>query len=88
MTAGLSPFLRICSRSSRIPVDETEAFQDALDDSDNEKALEAMKAEGVTVTELSDLDKWVEACAPMLDEYRQKGDNWNTFIDMIIELKK
>ena len=69
-------------------VDETEAFQDALDDSDNEKALEAMKAEGVTVTELSDLDKWVEACAPMLDEYRQKGDNWNTFIDMIIELKK
>lgn len=69
-------------------VDETEAFQDALDDSDNEKALEAMKAEGVTVAELSDLDKWVEACAPMLDEYRQKGDNWNTFIDMIIELKK
>lgn len=69
-------------------VDETEAFQDAMDDSDNEKALEAMKAEGVTVAELSDLDKWVEACAPMLDEYRQKGDNWNTFIDMIIELKK
>ena len=47
-----------------------------------------MKADGVTITELSDLDKWVEACAPMLDEYRAKGDNWNSFIDMIIELKK
>lgn len=69
-------------------VDETEDFQDALDDSDNEKALEAMKEEGVTITELSDLDKWVEACGPMLDEYRQKGDNWNSFIDQIIELKK
>ena len=69
-------------------VDETEAFQDKLDDDDNEKALEQMKADGVTITELSDLDKWVEACAPMLDEYRAKGDNWNSFIDMIIELKK
>ncbi len=69
-------------------VDETEAFQDALDDSDNEKALEAMKAEGVTITEPSDLDQWVAACAPMLEEYRQKGDNWNSFIDQIIELKK
>lgn len=69
-------------------VDETEAYQDKLDDEDNDAALEAMKAEGVTITELEDLDKWVEACAPMLDEYRAKGDNWNSFIDMIIEMKK
>ncbi|MGN0485047.1 MAG: TRAP transporter substrate-binding protein [Lachnospiraceae bacterium] len=69
-------------------VDATEAYQDALDDEDNEKALEVMKSEGVTVTEIEDLDKWVEACAPMLDEYRAKGENWNSFIDMIIEMKK
>ncbi len=69
-------------------VDETEAFQDALDDSDNEKALEAMTSEGVTITEIADLDKWVEACAPMLEEYRAKGDNWNSFIDIILGMKK
>lgn len=69
-------------------VDETEAYQDELDDADNEKALEVMKSEGVTINEVSDIDKWEEACAPMLDEYRQKGDNWNSFIDMIIKLKK
>lgn len=69
-------------------VDETEAYQDALDDEDNKAALEVMKGEGVTITELEDLDKWVEACGPMLEEYRAKGDNWNSFIDMIIELKK
>jgi C4-dicarboxylate-binding protein DctP len=69
-------------------VDETEKYQDQLDDEDNEKALEEMKAEGVTVTEIADIDEWVEACAPMLEEYRAKGENWNSFIDMIIELKK
>lgn len=69
-------------------VDETEAYQDALDDEDNKAALEVMKGEGVTITELEDLEKWVEACGPMLEEYRAKGDNWNSFIDMIIELKK
>lgn len=68
-------------------VDETEAYQDALDDEDNEAALEVMKSEGVVITELQDIDKWVEACQPMLEEYRAKGDNWNSFIDMIIELK-
>lgn len=68
-------------------VDETESFQDALDDKDNEAALEAMKNEGVTVTEIQDIDKWQEACAPMLQEYRAKGDNWNTFIDKIESFK-
>ena len=69
-------------------VDETEAYQDKLDDEDNQKALEEMKNEGVTVTEIKDIDKWKEACAPMLQEYRDKGDNWNSFIDKILEMKK
>lgn len=68
-------------------VDATEAFQDALDDEDNEKALEAMKNEGVAVNEIGDIDQWIEACGPMLEEYRAKGENWNSFIDQIIERK-
>ncbi len=69
-------------------VDETEKFQDELDDSDNEAALEAMEADGVVITEIGDIEKWAEACSPMLEEYRLKGDNWNSFIDIILEMKK
>ena len=69
-------------------VDETVAYQARIDDEDNDKALEEMKAEGVVITEIQDIDKWKEACAPMLEEYRAKGDNWNSFIDMILEAQK
>lgn len=69
-------------------VEETVAYQARIDDEDNDKALEDMKAEGVVITEIADIDKWKEACAPMLEEYRAKGDNWNTFIDMILEAQK
>ena len=47
-----------------------------------------MKAEGVVITEIQDSDKWKEACAPMLEEYRAKGDNWSSFIDRSLEAQK
>ncbi len=67
--------------------DEAVAFQAQIDDKDQIDALEAMKAEGVTVIELHDKDKWVEACKPMLDEYRAKGENWNSFIDALTAIE-
>ncbi len=67
--------------------DEAAAYQAEIDDVDQGDALEAMKAEGVTVHELTDADKWVEACAPMLAEYRAKGENWSTFIDAMLAIE-
>ena len=46
-----------------------------------------MKEEGVNIVEIQDRDKWIEACAPMLDEYRAKGEEWNTFIDQILAIE-
>jgi C4-dicarboxylate-binding protein DctP len=67
--------------------DEAAAYQAEIDDQDQIDALEAMKAEGVRVIELQDKAKWVEACKPMLDEYRAKGDNWNSFIDQLTAIE-
>lgn len=53
-------------------------------------AVQAMQDEGVTVIELSaeEKAKFVEACSGMLGEYRAKGDNWNSFIDVLLAAKK
>lgn len=63
--------------------DEAAAYQAQLDDKDQIDALEAMKKDGVTVIELNDKAKWVEACKPMLEQYRAKGENWNSFINKL-----
>lgn len=60
-------------------VDEATAYQEEIDDADQGAALEAMVANGVTVTEVSDIDAWKEACAPMTEEYLSRGDNWQAF---------
>lgn len=60
-------------------VDEATAYQEKIDDADQGAALEAMKANGVTVTEVTDIDAWKAACAPMTEEYLSRGDNWQAF---------
>ncbi len=63
--------------------DEAVAYQEKIDDEDQTVALEQMKKDGVTVTEMADIDAWKAACAPMLDEYRSKGQEWSSFIDKL-----
>ncbi len=67
--------------------DEAAAYQAQIDDEDQGAALEAMVAEGLQVHELSDAEKWVEACSPMQDEYRAKGENWSTFLDAMLAIE-
>ncbi|MGN0997653.1 MAG: TRAP transporter substrate-binding protein [Candidatus Ventricola sp.] len=62
---------------------EAVAYQEQIDDQDQGVALEKMKAQGVVVTEIQDIDEWKAACAPMLDEYRAKGEAWSSFIDKL-----
>lgn len=64
--------------------DEATLYQAEIDDKDQEASLELMKSQGVNVHTLSDKSAWVEACAPMLDEYRAKGAAWDDFIQKIL----
>ena len=66
---------------------EAAAYQAEIDDLDQGEALEAMKQAGLNVIELKDADKWAEACAPMRDEYRQKGENWSSFLDLMLSIE-
>ena len=43
--------------------------------------------DGVEVTEPADIQAWKDACAPMLDEYRAKGDAWAKFTDLLLSIK-
>lgn len=65
---------------------EAAEYQAELDVADQEAALEKMIAEGLTVTHPSDLDAFVEATQPMLEEYRAKGENWASFIDKLLAI--
>ena len=68
-------------------VDEAVAYQEALDDEDQTTALEAMKASGVVVTEMTDIDDWKAACAPMTEEYLSRGDNWKAFSGVLTSIE-
>ena len=46
----------MCRRGSK--------YQEEIDDEDQGAALEQMKKDGVTVTEITDIDKWKEAVLP------------------------
>ena len=46
-----------------------------------------MKKEGLVVTYIEDIQKWKDACAPMLEEYKSKGENWSSFIEKIQSIK-
>lgn len=67
--------------------DEAALYQAKIDDEDQIKSLDEMKKNGLVVTEINDIQKWKEACAPMLEEYKNKGDNWKTFIEKIESIK-
>ncbi|MGI6571670.1 MAG: TRAP transporter substrate-binding protein [Caldicoprobacterales bacterium] len=67
--------------------EEAVKYQEEIDDEDQGAALEQMKKDGVTVTEITDIDKWKEACAPLLDEYRAKGEEWAAFIDKLTSIE-
>lgn len=67
--------------------DEAQAYQEQIDDADQTAALEAMKANGVTVTEMADIDDWKAACAPMTEEYLAKGDQWKAFYDVLTSVE-
>jgi len=79
MPEDLQALIRECA-------DEAEAYQEQIDDEDQGVALEAMIADGVTVTEMTDIDAWKEKCAPLLDEYRAKGEEWSDFIDKLLAI--
>ncbi len=66
---------------------EAAVYQAKLDDEDQVAALDKMKAQGVAVHVPADKAKWVEACKPMLAEYRAKSPAWNDFIDKIIAIQ-
>jgi C4-dicarboxylate-binding protein DctP len=67
--------------------DEAAAYQAQIDDKDQDDSLALMISQGVTVHNLPDADAWVQACSPMLAEYRAKGENWNSFIDKMLAIK-
>jgi C4-dicarboxylate-binding protein DctP len=67
--------------------DEAAAYQGQIDDEDQDTSLAAMVSQGVTVHNLPDAAAWVQACSPMLEEYRGKGTNWNSFIDKMIVIE-
>lgn len=67
--------------------DKAAQYQSELDIADQEAALEKMIAEGLTVTQPRDMDAFVEATKPMLDEYRAKGANWASFIDKLLAIQ-
>jgi C4-dicarboxylate-binding protein DctP len=66
---------------------EAAQYQAKLDEADQVAALDKIKAAGVTVHVPADKAKWVEACKPMLAEYRAKGPAWNSFIDKMLAIK-
>lgn len=62
---------------------EAQAYQEEIDDADQTAALEAMEENGVTVTEIADIDDWKAACAPMTEEYLSKGEQWEAFYNVL-----
>ncbi|MDR1535982.1 MAG: TRAP transporter substrate-binding protein [Planctomycetota bacterium] len=71
----------------RASVEAAVEHQQRIDDADQDLSLEAMRKQGVVVREMPDIDKWVAACQPMLDEYRAKGAQWSGFIDLLLSVK-
>ncbi len=66
---------------------EAADYQATLDEADQVASLEKIKAAGVTIHVLKDKAKWVEACKPMLNDYKAKGKAWNDFIDKMLAIQ-
>ena len=69
--------------------EDARVYHAQLYDEEDAAAVQALVDGGVTVIELSDEEKakFLDACSGMLDEYRAKGDNWNSFIDILLAAK-
>ena len=46
-----------------------------------------MKENGVTVTEIADIEDWKAACAPMTEEYLSKGEQWEAFYNVLTSVE-
>ena len=66
---------------------EAAQYQAKIDDEDQIASLNKMKNDGVAIHQPKDKQKWVDACKPMLNDYRAKGKNWNDFIDKILVIQ-
>jgi C4-dicarboxylate-binding protein DctP len=66
---------------------EAAQYQAKIDDADQQASLDKMKAEGVAIHVLKDKAKWVDACKPMLGEYRAKSKDWNDFINKMLAIQ-
>ena len=66
---------------------EAAVYQGKIDDEDQDASFKAMVSQGVAVHNLSDAPAWVQACSPMLNEFRARGENWNSFIDKMLAIK-
>jgi len=80
LPADLKEIVLECAR-------EATAYQEKIDDEDQDKALENMKSQGVTVTVIEDIDKWKAACEPMTAEYLSKGDAWVEFYNLLTSVE-
>ena len=64
---------------------EAAEFQRANWDEQVEKDMAALKKEGVTVTEIDDLEPWREATRPVIDKYRGE---YAEYLDVVDELRE
>jgi C4-dicarboxylate-binding protein DctP len=67
--------------------DEAAVYQGQIDDVDQEAALKTMVKEGLAVYELPDSAAWEAACAPMVNQYKAKGPEWNDFITKMLAIQ-
>ena len=58
-------------------------FQAEIDDIAQAASLDEMVADGVEVIELDDIADWIAAVAPMEDEFRSRGEHFDSFITAI-----
>lgn len=66
---------------------EAQAYQEELDDADQQNALKAMEENGVEITKITDIEDWKAACAPMTEEYLAKGEQWKAFYDVLTSVE-
>lgn len=71
-----------------------EAVTEAIDDinenvarPEDKQAIETLKESGMTVIELTDVDKWRSAVEPMYEEFTEKAPGSSEVIEMIHDLK-
>jgi TRAP-type C4-dicarboxylate transport system substrate-binding protein len=61
-------------------------YQAVIDDVDQERALQAMRDGGLNVIQPRDIDAWMAATAPMVDQFRARGPEWADFISRIMAI--